>query len=834
MTSRPGAGRLLLSLLFLLLPATVTAQQLGPSTGGLVALDQGLRFLGHDVRVLMVGAHPDDEDSEFLTVMARGYGAETAYLALTRGEGGQNLIGSELGPALGVLRTEELLAARNLDGARQFFTRAFDFGFSKGLPDTWRFWPRDSVLKDVVRVVRQFRPQVMVAVFSGTPRDGHGQHQASGWAAREAFAAAGDPSRFPELLTEEGLAPWTPLKLYQSARFDSAQGTVALEGGVLDRAVGQSYLQIAMRGRSMHRSQDMGSLQRIGPSTVRLRLIEDRTGAGGTPLLAGIDTVLAGAVRIGLGDDPAPLRAARTALESQAEGVRSVAVRDQISRIDDVLFMVSGVLCDATADAERLVPGRTVEITLTCWNSSAVPRVVRAMLVHEGTPRGGFDGRRLNPGEMAAMTVRLPVSEDTPLTQPYYLEFPPAGALYHWPAERRSWWSRPFERPGLVAEFRLEGGGLLRREVTYRDVDQGLGEIRRPVRIVPRVGVSLSPGAGLWASDGREPRQFVVTLRHAAPDTTAGTVQLDVPPGWEVSPPQRFTLAGEAAQQFGFSIRPRPGAPGRYQVRAVAVDGAGRRYQAGVRTVEYPHTRPRQLLESATAAIVVAPLNLPSGIRVGYVRGAADRVPEALEALGQPVTLLGADSLAGGDLAAFQAIVIGPRAYEVEPALAAANARLLDFVRAGGTLVVQYQQQVYFRGGFAPAPLALTAAVGDPIPFRIAAPRVAEEDAPVTVLAPEHPVFNQPNRLGPEDWSGWVQERGLYFARSWDPAWTPLLEMADTGEDALRGGLLVTRLGRGLYVYSGLSFFRQLPAAVPGPSRLFINLLGLRARAGVP
>ncbi|MBS1241706.1 MAG: LmbE family protein, partial [Gemmatimonadetes bacterium] len=284
----------------------LAAQQLGPSTGGLVALDQGLRVLGHDMRVLMIGVHPDDEDTEFLAVMARGFGAETAYLALTRGEGGQNLIGDELGPALGVLRTEELLGARSLDGARQFFTRAYDFGFSKSLADTWRFWPRDSVLKDVVRVIRRFRPQIVVAVFSGTPRDGHGQHQASGWAAREAFAAAGDPSRFPELATEERLAAWTPLKLYQSARFDSAGSTVTLQGGVLDRAVGQSYFQIAMRGRSLHRSQDMGSLQRIGPSAVRLRLIEDRTGAG-AELFAGVDTTMPGAARVGLGDDLAPV-----------------------------------------------------------------------------------------------------------------------------------------------------------------------------------------------------------------------------------------------------------------------------------------------------------------------------------------------------------------------------------------------------------------------------------------------------------------------------------------------------------------------------------------------
>ncbi|HJR17695.1 MAG TPA: PIG-L family deacetylase, partial [Gemmatimonadales bacterium] len=275
---------MLLSLTLLSAPAW--AQLEPPSTGGTVALDQELRMLGHYKRVLMIGAHPDDEDTELLTVLVRGMGAEAAYLSLNRGEGGQNLIGPELGEALGLIRTEELLAARRLDGARQYFTRAYDFGYSKTLQETWQHWPRDTVLKDVVRIVRRFRPQIIVSVFSGTPRDGHGQHQAAGWAAHEAFRIAGDSSRFRELLKEEGLIAWSPLKLYRSTRFDTAATTLTLNGGILDPAVGKSYHQIAMAGRSLHRSQDMGQLQRIGPSKVRLALVEDR-GSGGAGLFGG-------------------------------------------------------------------------------------------------------------------------------------------------------------------------------------------------------------------------------------------------------------------------------------------------------------------------------------------------------------------------------------------------------------------------------------------------------------------------------------------------------------------------------------------------------------------
>jgi LmbE family N-acetylglucosaminyl deacetylase len=373
------------------------AQQLGPSTGGLVAVDQARRFLGHNKRVLMIGAHPDDEDTELLTILARGLGAEAAYLALTRGEGGQNLIGAELGAGLGVLRTEELLGARALDGARQYFTRTYDFGYSKGLPDTWRTWPKDSVLKDVVRIIRRFQPQVIVSVFSGTPRDGHGQHQAAGWAAREAFQAAGDPARFPELAVEEALVAWTPLKLYRSARFDTAGATLTLEGGVLDSAVGQSFLQIAMRGRSLHRSQDMGVLQRMGPSRVRLALEADRTGMGAGGLFAGIDTSLAG-IRPG-----------------------SPAAIDQQRRNEDVLFATSGVLCDAVSDDEQVVPGQRVTFTLSCWNASRDTTTVTGVLTAGAQASEGFRARVLEPGGMLTANVTLTVPADAPITQPYFL-----------------------------------------------------------------------------------------------------------------------------------------------------------------------------------------------------------------------------------------------------------------------------------------------------------------------------------------------------------------------------------------------------------------------------
>jgi LmbE family N-acetylglucosaminyl deacetylase len=823
--------------------APAGAQALGPSSGGLVALDQSLRFLGYHKRVLMIGAHPDDEDTALLTLLARGMGAETAYLSLTRGEGGQNLIGAELGPALGVLRTGELLAARQLDGARQYFTRAYDFGFSKSLTDTWRFWPRDSVLKDVVRIIRRFRPQVVTSVFSGTPRDGHGQHQAAGWAAREAFAAAGDPARFPELEREEGLKPWRPFKLYQNARGEPP--SLVLEGGVLDRAVGQSYFQIAMRGRSLHRSQDMGVPQPIGPFPVRLTLVEDLTGGGGSGFFAGIDTTLAGGLGLaGAEDQPvadslaAALRritpldpSALPELRRRLVGLLgdrtqwTIAAEDQVRRLDQAIAGASGLLCDATTSSQQVVTGGSLTVVVACWNASSEPIPVASRLRYGSADTLVRRQEPLPPGQLRADTLALRLPDDFAPTTPYYLRQPVNGAMYTWPADQRALWGEPFEPPPLVAEFG-NGEWSVQREVQFRYVDQALGEIRRPVFVVPRVEVTVEPAAGLWASSRSQTRSLTVRLRHLAGDSTVGEVSLHAPEGWTVDPPQPFRLGGSASGTFTFTVVP-AGSQTRAVFRAEARDSAGRRYAASVTQVDYPHIHARQLAYDAEARMVLADIRVPARAAVGYVRGAADRIPEALGTLGMRLVLLGPDSLARGNLSRYQSIVIGPRAYETEPALEEHNGRLLEYVRQGGTLVVQYQQQAYFRGNFAPYPISLTEKLGD-TPARVAAARVSEEDAAVRLLQPGHPVFTSPNRLADADWNGWVQERGLYFARAWDPQWTPLLEMADTGEPPQRGALLTARLGQGTYTYTGISFFRQLPAAVPGATRLFMNLIGLR------
>lgn len=866
-------------------------------------------MLGHYKRVLMIGAHPDDEDTELLTILVRGMGAEAAYLSLNRGEGGQNLIGPELGEALGLVRTEELLAARRLDGARQYFTRAYDFGYSKTIEETWQHWPRDTILKDVVRIVRRFRPQIIVSIFSGTPRDGHGQHQAAGWSAQEAFQAAGDSSRFRELFREEGLVPWTPLKLYRSTRFDSAATTLALNGGVLDPAVGKSFHQIAMAGRSLHRSQDMGQLQRIGPSQVRLALMEDRT-RGENGLFGGIDTTL-GAMPLGerRGSGYAALirpgepqpdldryasridsvlaargnltrqssllgRAARDLEQVVAEApraspgergvyyTRGIELEDQLSHLNSAAWHLGRVVFDAILDDDRVVPGQSLRWTLSSWNASDETRVA-AMRAAECIPMAACYApeqepapQSIPPGQVGTVTVDYEVL-DQPPTTPYFLRLPRSGDLYRWPEERPDQthltgglpYGEPFESPTFLGSVEVSTGpsdslGASRSaEAVFRFNDQARGEVRRPVAVAPRIDVKLDPTTEVWPTNRAAPHRLTVTLTHGAQDSTRGTVTLELPRGWPAARAQEFHFTREDERRaFVFDVRP-PAAlrTGTAEIRAVARDSGGSSYDIGVFTVDYPHIRPRAYTKLATATIQMGPLVLPRLTRVGYVRGAADQVPEALESVGVPVELLSSGALERGNLGRYDAIVVGPRAYETDSALVANNRRLLDYARRGGLVIVQYQQHRFFNGRFAPYPMAVG---GQPLRLeeespakaggtltRPAAPvshdRVTDETAPVRILARNHLVVRAPNRLTEEDWKGWVQERGLYFARTWDRRYRPILATSDPGEPPLQGGLLVTTVGKGTYVYTGFSFFRQLPSGVLGAFRLFANLLAL-------
>jgi LmbE family N-acetylglucosaminyl deacetylase len=852
-----------------MLPAVATAQGAVDPEHGLIFVDQKLRGLGSVKRVLIIGAHPDDEDTSLLTVLVRGRGADAAYLSLNRGEGGQNLIGPELGVGLGLLRTGELLAARRLDGARQFFTRAYDFGYSKSVDETFRFWPKDSLLADVVYVIRQYRPQVIVSIFAGRARDGHGQHQAAGRLAREAFDAAGDPKRFPGQL-DAGLQPWTPLKLYRSTRFDTEATTLTVETGELDLFLGRSYHQIAMASRSQHRSQDMGRIESLGPMRTQLGLLESRVGGAagradtslfdgvntsfqGLLMSAALDGATRGSLTEALDEYARRLESARAALfagsgrlvgelaRALAALRRAIGLTETVPAVPDLRFALredevdleaalaaaAGVIVEAFASDDLIVPGRALDLEMQIWNGGGEPIRVRRLAVHT-PPRWGLEP--IEPevvevlsGELGERRFRLSVPEDAEPSKPYFLRAPRSEGFYTWPADTRDR-ATPLGAPQIEVEAEIGIAGQSVRvsaEAFHRFADQARGEVRRPVFVVPEVAVGLAPRTTVWPLDRRSALAYVVKLRSEAEGGVSGRVWLEVPEGWVVHPAQTpVTILGPGrAASVEFEVTPAARtSAGTYSVRAWVETASGGRHGLGYSVIDYPHVRRSLLIEEAVARIEAFDLSVDHGVQVAYVQGAGDAVAEAIATLGVRVELLDERAIAGRDLSKFDVVVLGIRAYETNPALTASNDRFLEWVRSGGVLITQYQQYDYFNGGYAPYPMRA----------RFPHDRVSDESVAVTMLTPDHVLFNRPNRISELDFEGWVQERGLYYPYEWDERYEPLLEMADPGEAPKRGGLLVARHGEGLYVYVGLSLFRQLPAGVPGAYRLLANLLSLR------
>lgn len=911
----------LLGCLAALLPGVLVAQD-APSDRGVVAAGLLLRQLDGVKRVLVVGAHPDDEDTSLLATLARGRGARVAYLSLTRGEGGQNLIGPELDEGLGLVRTGELLAARRLDGAEQYFTRAFDFGYSKDAAETLEHWPREEVLRDVVWVVRTFRPQVVVSMFGGTPDDGHGQHQVAGMAAREAFDAAGDPERFPDQL-RDGVAPWEPLKLYRrrfGRRFfgeeEAPEGsTVAVTTGRFDPLLGRSWFQLASDSRSRHRSQEMGRPRLPGPRVSGFELLESRVGPIPTEmeedLFQGVDTALVSlADRVGSAARPelrdglvryrADLGRARESLNALEPGRAAPHLADMVRELERALALAreagapyaaavlhrrlglarrallaaASVSLDVRVEDGLLVPGEEVRVEVDLWNggSHAVEDARAALELPPGwtarpmgaadpeAPTGAADsaagspdsaagpldsgadsapapddadpaaGVRLPPGELHRWSYRVTVSPEARVSQPYFLREPMEGDLHSWPADR-SLWARPRNPPRIrgAVELALEAGGEPVRvradaEGEHVVVQEDRGELRTRVLVVSPVSLRLRPGSMAWPLDLREARELRVSVRGEEPEGIRGTLRIRAPEGWSVEPdsvPVRLAAPGDEAT-FDVRVRPGPGLEeGRHVLRAALTDERGRTFRRGFDLVDYEHIRRWAHFRPAEAEVSAFPVRVSGDPRVGYVMGPGDAGLEAIRQLGVEAEPLEPGDLTGGGLDRFDILVLGVRAYETRPDLAAANDRVLAFARRGGTVIVQYNKHELPRGGYAPYPLEMDRPHD----------RVTDPEAPVTFLAPESPVLNRPNRIDREDFRGWVQERGLYFLSEWDERYTPILAMADPGEEEHRGSLVVAAVGDGVWVYTGLAFFRQLPAGVPGAYRLFANLLSLTGEA---
>ncbi|HYP09449.1 MAG TPA: PIG-L family deacetylase [Bryobacteraceae bacterium] len=734
-----------------------------------------LERLANTGSVLMIAAHPDDEHTALLAYLAQGRKLRTGYLSLTRGEGGQNVIGPEKGALLGAIRTQELLAARRIDGAEQFFTTAVDFGFSKTAEESLQKWDRSRVVGDIVRVLREFQPDVVLLRFSGTPADGHGQHQASNILGREAIEAAKDPARYPE----QGLKPWSVMRVFTMPR---GAGAFTVDTGAYNPLLGYSYTELAGISRSQHESQAMGAAQNVGAARTSLQPVGEAPSSGDF-----IDGIPTGPARlapqfaalltkaIGAFDPRRPHEVIPTLLQARRalRSLESDLAARKIRELDEMVARCAGMILEAAVQRPHAVAGGTVPLRIQAINRS--PVAIR------------LDGVDV-PGLPAIPAADLPEN-----------------SLVRKQVDWR------VQTPVPTARFRLLVGGEaleIARPLVYRYVDDVLGDRTQPFAVTPPVSVSFSESAILFPSVAA--REVPVRVQ-AYSDAVEGTVALQLPAGWPAQPAQRFRIdknGGAVTLRFRVTPPHRFTAP---NIRAVAtVHGVA--VDQSVVIVRYPHIPTQTVLQPAVARFTRADVKVLAR-SVGYIPGAGDEVPAALRQIGCEVKIITADELASGSLAGYDAIVTGVRAFNVREDLRANVERLNEYVRKGGTLVVQYNTADDVLGQLGP------------YRFKVGRGRVAVEEAPVRIVDASSPVLRGPNAISAADFEGWVQERGLYFPSEWDSKLQSVIASNDPGEKELAGGILYAKHGEGAYIYTSYSWFRQLPAGVPGAFRIFANLL---------
>ncbi len=876
------------------------------------ALEQALRRLNTTASVMMIVAHPDDEDGSLLTYLSRGLGVRATLFTLTRGEGGQNAMTGDTYDALGVMRTNELLTADEYYGAKQLWGTEADFGFSKTQEESFARWGHERVLYDAVLAVRQERPQVIVATFVGGVSDGHGQHQVSGEIAQEVFKAAGDPKVFPEQL-KDGLEPWQPLAVYSMTPFapisngkvfDYATGKQApaefknyvtgevIKGalgsdatmpvGTRDAVLGREYVQIARQGWGEQKSQNGGANPSLsGPASTSYHLwaVAPESQAKGDGKETGglfhngkvdIDTSIVGLSRFV--KSPVPEDFAKELSEIQA-GVQKIQSEGSSANPHELAAVYRRVLDLRQSVEKSSMNGRTIhdlqfELDVKIGEfQDALKELLGLDMVAFRTkdqaapgfgPRGGSaeeTPRSVSPGEefrvrvhishasgdakltkveiashsgdawksertsgepnatnpVADVLFKVQASANAEATKPFFTR--PTIEQPYYDVAKPEWRERSFAPWPLEArvEFTFDGVPIRIAEVvqTMNRVT-GHGGVYEPLLVTPEVGVSVSPEARILPLDGSALPVNVSVHTQAAAE---GTVKLKLPEGWRSEPAEAHFKQREAGdtEPIQFSVTPAGVHAGAaYAVQAIAQAG-GKSYASGWRSVGYTGLRPYNIYQDADLKTRKVDVKLAAGLRIGYVMGPGDLVPEAIEAMGVTPHLLSEAELSGGDLSAWNVIVIGIRAYSTRPELTGAQPRLDEFVRNGGTLVVQYQSATF------PAPLPLTLG-------RIAE-RVVDEQAPVKLLDASNPLLKSPNVITPADFDGWVEERGHSFMESWDPGYAPLTETADAGQDPQHGGLLVAHSGKGTYIYVAYALYRQLPELVPGAYRILANLL---------
>ena len=801
--------------------STSTASATEPLTNS-AAILQELKSFREMGSVLYIAAHPDDENTLLIAYLARGRDYRTAYLSLTRGDGGQNVLGPQFDEKLGVARTQELLAARRLDGGQQFFTRAMDFGFSKDYQETLRIWDKQQVLSDIVRVMRKFRPDVVVNRFSTQPGGTHGHHTASSILGLEAFKLAGDPKAFPE----QNLPPWQPKRIFVNSR--GGDGAIHMEINGNDPVSGMSFNELMACSRAMHKTQGFDNFRGFGGGggsrTESFQLLAGEPATN--DIMDGIDTTwnrVPRGAEVGKQVDaiianfnPQDVSASVPALLKLRALVIALPQRDSVveeksRQLDHILQSCLGLEVATTLTNSEIVPGEKMRLHDSVTLHSSFP--VRWLGVRNASLRRGLKAVDLETNTPHEVDFTETLAANTPLTQPYWLREERTPGMFVVDNPRLI--GRPENPPAFPIEYIFDINGqafVVPDEPVQILTNSTSSAIHRKLDVIPPVSLKFNSAVALFGPQKAHPVTVEIT---AARPNLSGNLQLDMPEGWTVSPAkQSFELDAVGDQKtFSFDVTA-PDHPASAKIIADAEIG-GTHYRNQREEISYPHI-PRQLLQPLASLKALSLDLVCRSHAIGYLPGAGDSIPECLTDMGCSVSELTDSDLTADNLKNFDAVVIGVRAFNVRTNLAAHMPALFAYAEAGGTVVAQYNR-----------PEGLKTTKIAPYDLHLSGERVTDETAPVTFLAPDHPALNTPNKITDADFDGWIQERGIYFPDQWDEHFTPILACNDPGESPLKGSLLVAKYGKGYFVYTGLVFFRELPAGVPGAYRLFANLISL-------
>lgn len=779
--------------------------------------------------VLYVAAHPDDENTRLLAYLSNERKFRTGYLSITRGDGGQNLIGDELGTDLGLIRTQELLSARRTDGAEQFFTRAYDFGFSKNPDEALRIWDHQKVLSDVVWVIRKFRPDVILTRFPETGEGGHGHHTASAILAREAFDAAADPTKFPEQL--KSVAVWQAKRLlWNTFNFGGNNTTredqLKIDVGAYNPVLGKSYGEIAAESRSRHKSQGFGVPAQRGRTIEYFSTVKGEKPVN--DLMDGIDSAALRTVKaqeyFSMVKDIADRfnytspNASLPALEAlyRASYEFPFVTNEKRLLIEKIIAQAGGLFMEATAANQMNVIGDSIKLKFNFINRSGV-NISEAEVMSFGK---SYSFKNLKANENEEITAAIKIEQTMMPTQPYFLKEKMAEGSYNSDQEDVS---KPQNDP-YYADFKVTSNGsahIYRVPVTYKFTDPVKGEIYQPIQIVSPVFINASPSLIIFSNNKKDEKKSVIYI-----------IQSNLPLNQKV----KFYSSLNSQKKLIYDSVLNMPKNGKQTINVVldgnnvkndAAVNAGGELEAGsmhhaqntaLRKISYDHIP--DVFYNYQDRVKVLKMDLKTaGSTAGYIAGAGDKVPEALEQMGYRVTMLGENDITAAALKQFDVIITGVRAYNVHPWLSNVHPILMQYVKEGGVLLTQYNT----NNSFGPVKANIS-----PFPFTISRNRITDETAAVNFLLPEHAALNYPNKITQKDFEGWIQERSIYHAEKMDTAYKKILSMKDPGEQPHDGSLIIADYGKGRYIYTGLAFFRELPAGVPGAFRLFANLIARR------